>query len=118
MQCSSEPHIGLGLTCRVVLGCCMPSFLQVEVTDVATGKTWYFAAECWLDAAQGDGVTERLLLASDKDPWADRTAYKVRAWGCLPTSSKTHCPANYRPQEHTTKVSLLTTSLQSIADRT
>jgi hypothetical protein len=52
--------------------------LQVEVTDVATGTTWYFAAECWLDAAQVDGATERLLLASDKDPWADRTAYKVR----------------------------------------
>jgi hypothetical protein len=52
--------------------------VQVEVTDVAAGKTWYFAGECWLDAAQGDGMTERLLAASDKDPRADMIAYKVR----------------------------------------
>jgi hypothetical protein len=58
--------------------------------DVATGKIWYFAAECWLDAAQGYGAAAPLLLTSDKDPWADGTcpisprvlvsckAYKVR----------------------------------------
>lgn len=51
--------------------------LQVEVTDIAASKTYYFAAECWLGAAQGDGATERLLLASAKDPWADMTAYRV-----------------------------------------
>lgn len=51
--------------------------LQVEVTDIAASKTYYFAAECWLGAAQGDGATERLLLASFKDPWADMTAYRV-----------------------------------------
>ena len=60
---------GADLPCRVVL--------QVEVTDVAAGKTWYFAAQCWLDEATGDGATERLLLASDKDPWADMATYKV-----------------------------------------
>jgi hypothetical protein len=49
----------------------------MEVTDFAAGKTWYFAGECWLDAAQGDGMTERLLAASDKDPRADMIAYKV-----------------------------------------
>lgn len=54
-----------------------PCTLQVDVTDTATGKAWYFAAGCWLDAARGDGATERLLLASDTDPWADKTMYKV-----------------------------------------
>ena len=52
--------------------------MQVEVTDVAAGRTWYFAGNCWLDAAQGDGLTERLLNASDKDPMAGKTAYQVR----------------------------------------
>lgn len=50
---------------------------QVEVTDIAAGKTWYFAGKFWLDAAQGDGLTERLLTASDKDPHADMVTYKV-----------------------------------------
>lgn len=51
--------------------------VQAEVTDVATGKTWYFAADCWLDASQGDKAIERVLLASDSDPWAEMTTYKV-----------------------------------------
>lgn len=51
--------------------------LQVEVTDIAAGKSYYFAAECWLGAAQGERSAERLLLASAKDPWADMTAYRV-----------------------------------------
>jgi hypothetical protein len=51
--------------------------VQAEVTDVATGKTWYFAADCWLDASQGDKAIEQLLPASDSDPWAAMTTYKV-----------------------------------------
>jgi hypothetical protein len=62
--------------CAAVHRCC-GCVGQVEVTDVAADKTWYFAGECWLDATQGDGMTERLLAASDKDPRADMIAYKV-----------------------------------------
>lgn len=51
--------------------------MQVEVTDTAVGKTWFFAGDCWLDASQGDRAIERLLPAADKDPWADRATYKV-----------------------------------------
>lgn len=54
--------------------------MQVEVTDLATGKMWYFAADCWLDASQGDKATQRLLLASDSDPWADMTTWKVSCY--------------------------------------
>lgn len=55
--------------------------MQVEVTDVAAGRTWYFEADCWLDAAaagQGSaGRAERLLIASSNNPLADRKTYQV-----------------------------------------
>lgn len=79
--CGVEQHAHLNLHDMQLLDAglkpMLPVLLQVEVTDVATGKVWYFAAECWLDATQGDRATLRLLLASDKDPWADMTSYKV-----------------------------------------
>ncbi|WIA17082.1 hypothetical protein OEZ85_013981 [Tetradesmus obliquus] len=58
--------------------------LQVEVTDVAAGRTWYFEADCWLDAAaagQGSaGRAERLFIASSNNPLADRKTYQVTVY--------------------------------------
>jgi hypothetical protein len=57
--------------------------LQVEVTDVAAGRTWYFEADCWLDAAAAAkgaaGTAELLLTASSSNPLADRKTYQVGA---------------------------------------
>jgi hypothetical protein len=56
--------------------------LQVEVTDVAAGKMWYFEADCWLDAAAAgpgsSGRAERLLTAGSSNPLADRKMYQVK----------------------------------------
>ncbi|KAI8463909.1 MAG: Lipase/lipooxygenase [Monoraphidium minutum] len=46
----------------------------VEVTDPASGVTWFFDARCWLDRARGDGATERRLRASRTDPRSLRAA--------------------------------------------
>lgn len=73
--------------CVACLLCAARWLLQIEVLDVAAGRLWFFEADCWLDAAQGDGKTERLLLASVTDPLADRRAYRVGhktiCWQCL-----------------------------------
>eukprot|EP00775_Hariotina_reticulata_P013433 gene13433-13561_t len=53
--------------------------LQVEVTDTSSGRTWYFEANCWLDAAQLDVKIERLLHASTTDPLANLQKYKLLA---------------------------------------
>jgi hypothetical protein len=64
--------------------CHAPVPLQVEVTDVAAGRTWYFEADCWLDAAAAaakgaGGRAELLLTASNSNPMADRKTYQVGA---------------------------------------
>jgi hypothetical protein len=59
--------------------------VQVDVTDVSANKTWFFEADCWLDAAgqqQQKGSSqraERLLTASCSNPLADRKTFQVRA---------------------------------------
>ncbi len=37
---------------------------QVEITDTRANQTWFFECNKWFDKDQGDGLLERLLLAS------------------------------------------------------
>lgn len=70
------------------------SLMQVEVTDLSTNRTWYFEADCWLDAAQGDGRTERLLHASSTDPLADRQTYQVSTDTTVSTQEHPNIPSH------------------------
>lgn len=49
----------------------------MEVTDDATGTSYYFACGQWFDRKEGDGLVERTLVASKPDPAAEKCAYKV-----------------------------------------
>jgi hypothetical protein len=62
--------------------CNAPAPLQIEVTIVAAGRTWYFEADCWLDTAAAKsaaGRAELLLTASSSNFMADRKTYQVGA---------------------------------------
>lgn len=73
--CEQQHHSALLTVTRMPV--CVHGCVQVEVTDVAAGRTWFFEADAWLDASQGDRKTERLLDASSTDPMADRQQYRV-----------------------------------------
>lgn len=70
------------------------------MTDAAdpAAAAWFFDCRAWLDAARGDGATERRLVASHTDPRTARARvqYQVGAeadgckgGGTLSTASKT-----------------------------
>jgi hypothetical protein len=67
-----------------------PCALQAEVTDTVTGITYYFWCDQWMDTAQGDGKTQRLLPASLQDPLSLKTTYKARGRGSCSSSHCTH----------------------------
>jgi hypothetical protein len=77
---------------RLTIPSLMPCVPQVVVTDVAAGRTWFFAADCWLDAAQPGGQTERLLHASSTDATAERRSYEVTVVTGKQANAGTHAP--------------------------
>ena len=56
---------------------------QLEVTDAAdpAAAAWFFDCRAWLDAARGDGATERRLAASRTDPRTARARVQYQVDG-------------------------------------
>ena len=49
----------------------------MEVTNETTGEVVFFPCGLWLDSKEGDRLTTRELLATQEDPRAALTKYKV-----------------------------------------
>lgn len=51
----------------------------ISVTDLTSHVTYWFDANLWFDSRQGDGLTERTLLALGAEPLIRRMVpYQVR----------------------------------------
>ena len=52
----------------------------MEVVSKATGKAHWFPCGRWLSAEHGDGMTERTLVAADRNPEELREDYSIEIW--------------------------------------
>ena len=68
--------IALGITPALV--CSSGWHLDhVEVTDEATGSTYYFPCGMWFDKGEGDRQVERVLVVAPRDERAVNAQYKI-----------------------------------------